>query len=430
MRPRQDDEKTIRPAKSMIMSSPSSSPPEGVNHGLIRSPRQQVITGDFRDLQQLSPPDLSQHPMNQELPLNSTSDAPLMITNTKREEIKKMVKDARRKFDEAERQRQREEAEQAEAERQGTVRFKSFPKRSIAFNTGYNNAVGNQASSFNFEGAMAPKSSTSQPLPPLSYQTPRHASDPVRSLNLRSNFSRLQIDEENEETDIYDILKEGSPTVASTPGQSKRSFDSSKGTNTPASDGFDQKKSGLRKGTGKFSRTKSERSNSELTPPVDHETLHRPDLERYLRSITNNQTYDYDPGQPYPRHPNTSRGWQSRNLKCTSCLDECCAVCGRACCAYRAAVLALRIHRTNPESLKIAEERLMQIAYLFPYGQEVPTFLRCTKGDEIGCGKLVCPDCCGECPNPICKDIQCRKCKKDPWNDCLWHDEDMNRRAF
>jgi hypothetical protein len=90
----------------------------------------------------------------------------------------------------------------------------------------------------------------------------------------------------------------------------------------------------------------------------------------------------------------------------------------------------MKIHKENPESLKVAEERLLQIAFLFPYGQEAPTFLQCTKGDEVGCGKMVCPDCCGECPHPICKDIQCRKCKKDPWNDCLWHDEDMNRRAL
>jgi hypothetical protein len=139
---------------------------------------------------------------------------------------------------------------------------------------------------------------------------------------------------------------------------------------------------------------------------------------------------DYDPGHGFPRHPVTSRGWHSRNLKCTDCPDFSCACCGRDCCAYKSATKALETHKNNPESLKAAEQLLLQIAFLFPYGREVPTFLQCTKGGEIGCGKMICPDCCGECPDPICKDIQCRKCKKQPWEECWWHAGDMKMRGF
>ncbi|ETI23549.1 hypothetical protein G647_05351 [Cladophialophora carrionii CBS 160.54] len=440
MKPRQDDEKTVKLARTFAMSSPdlsppaafnaSSSPPEGADFGPNQDPKQRVITGDILDLNRLPPPDISQHPAHQESPFKSTSDAPLMVTTTSKEEIKRLVKEARQRFDDRERHLEREEAEQEEAARQGTVRFKSFPKRGNAFNIGYNNAVGAEASLRALEGGMTPKSATLDRHPIYSRKPQRVSSEPSHSFNLRSNFSRFQIDKDNDEADIYDILSESSPTTATTPHQAKSSIDSGKTPTTPASEGFEQKKTGLRKVTGMFGKHKPEKSQSELTPPIEVDMLHRPDLERYLRRSTNNHSYDYDPGQPYPRHPNTSRAWHSRNLKCTTCLEQCCAVCGRACCAYRAAALAMKIRKDNPESLKIAEERLLQIAFLFPYGQEAPTFLQCTKGDEVGCGKMVCPDCCGECPQPICKDIQCQKCKKDPWNDCLWHDEDMNRCAL
>lgn len=92
--------------------------------------------------------------------------------------------------------------------------------------------------------------------------------------------------------------------------------------------------------------------------------------------------------------------------------------------------MALQNHKGNPNNLKVAEERMHQITTVFPYGREVSTFLQCTMGDETGCGKRICPDCCGQCPNELCRDIQCRKSKKDPWANCLWHDEEANARAL
>ena len=85
--------------------------------------------------------------------------------------------------------------------------------------------------------------------------------------------------------------------------------------------------------------------------------------------------------------------------------------------------MAMEIHSNHPENLKVAEDRVLEITKVFPYGREAPTFLQCTKDDETGCGQMVCPDCCGICPLEYCGDVQCRKCKADPWDICDWHDE-------
>ncbi|OAL22569.1 hypothetical protein AYO22_07127 [Fonsecaea multimorphosa] len=442
--PREDDEKTIKPARSFIMpgSDLSSQPdnvapssPESANNAQIHHT---VIKGPFSHLTRIPAPDISQHPMNQPNPFTSTSDAPHLLTTSKKEEIKRLVKEARRRFDEKEREAEREEAEREKAEHearlQHRIKFGTLPMPGNAFIRGnYDNGKLQEhpfsAKPILTEDSMSPL--RPEPFacrPILSRPMPRQSSDTANTYDLSKNLSTFQIGAENVQTDIFNVSNEGSPMAGtSTPGRTP--VDSGKLVATPLSEGFEQKKSGLRKVSGLF-KTKSEKPQPDFASPQNTDMLHRPDLECYLRTATNNHSYDYDEGQPYSRHPNTSRAWHSRNLKCTTCLDGCCAVCGRACCAYKAAALAVKIHKDNPESLKAAEERLLQIAFLFPYGQEAPTFLQCTKGGEIGCGKMVCPDCCGECPNPICKDIQCRKCKKNPWAECLWHDEDMNRRAL
>lgn len=123
----------------------------------------------------------------------------------------------------------------------------------------------------------------------------------------------------------------------------------------------------------------------------------------------------------YPRHPNTSRDWMARNLKCTNCVSAGCAACGRACCAYKSATLGLENHKNNPTGREEAYKRIVDISTVFPYGKEVPTFLECTT-----CKKLVCPDCCGMCPIEGCEDLECRRCKApDPWTECSWHFESM-----
>lgn len=143
-----------------------------------------------------------------------------------------------------------------------------------------------------------------------------------------------------------------------------------------------------------------------------------------MRRTTNTPTYDYDPYSAYPRHPNTGRGWKSRNLKCTTCTEESCAVCRRVCCAYRAAVLAIQNHDDGTPARILADQRIQEITKLYPYGREAPTFLQCTNSvgeDQASCGKLVCPDCCSVCPDDFCGDTLCRKCKKAMWEECDWH---------
>ena len=139
--------------------------------------------------------------------------------------------------------------------------------------------------------------------------------------------------------------------------------------------------------------------------------------ERYLRTITNCPSFDYNPTSVYPRHPNTGRDWRSRNLRCAGCQWITCTVCGRACCARAACFYAIENHKESLESLERAKEIKEMIEHIIPTNTEVQTFLTCTS-----CKKEVCPDCCGVCPNEACQDIQCRRCKRrDPWDECDWH---------
>lgn len=150
--------------------------------------------------------------------------------------------------------------------------------------------------------------------------------------------------------------------------------------------------------------------------------------EKYLRRTTFTPTFKFDPYSPYPRHPNTGRGWKSRNLKCTTCSLVDCAVCHRVCCAYRAAVLALETHSEGTLGRPLALQRIQEITKLYPYGRESPTFLQCTAGtvgEKMGCGRMVCPDCCSICPDDACADTVCRRCKPAMWEECDWHKDGM-----
>lgn len=139
-----------------------------------------------------------------------------------------------------------------------------------------------------------------------------------------------------------------------------------------------------------------------------------------MRVVTNCPSIEYSPISLHPRHPTTSRDWKSRNLKCTNCLSTCCTICGRACCAFRAAVLGLENHKDNARGRDDAMKKVVDITTVFPYGKEAPTFIQCTS-----CKELVCPDCCGICPHETCGDTQCRRCKTDPWMECGWHGDGM-----
>ncbi|KAK4944453.1 hypothetical protein LTR10_016127 [Elasticomyces elasticus] len=432
-----DDSKTITPGtQTPAMSSPASQTSLQASME-DRADRQdsvdEVITADFNSLTLQPPPDISQHPAFAADPETSTSNAPLMITTSSAAEIRKWAQEKRKN----------------EAERNTKVRFNETLPR-VGGRNAFVASTNNLPSMDNpFNARPAPPEAAMTGTPYRSFHAPafsgfRHregwiSTDTVTPYSMRTNPSRLHVNTKNiTDAEAYEALGAGSP-----PGPRpllippKTPVDSSKSASTPISDGFDSKKSGMRKVADLF-KPKSDKAQD--TSPIlrtpdggPPRTFQRPDLERYLRTTLNVRTYDYSPEQPYPRHPNTGRAWHSRNLHCTNCLDKCCAVCGRACCAYQAAYFATKIHKDNPESLFRAQETLGNIANVFAHGQEVPTFLQCTHGapgDKLGCGKMVCPDCCGQCPNPICADIQCRKCKKNMWEECIWHDKDMNRLAI
>ncbi|KAI1612260.1 hypothetical protein EDD36DRAFT_497064 [Exophiala viscosa] len=436
-----DDSKTITPGQTPTMSSP----PERQDSA------ETAVTADFNSLTLQPPPDISQHPAFAADPRTSTSNAPLMITTSSAAEIRKWAQEKRKN----------------EAERNTKVRFDETLSNAggrNAFAASTNN-LPSMDNPFNARPVPAEAAMTGTPY--RSFHAPafsgfRHregwiSTDTVTPYTMRTNPSRLHVNTENKTVaEAYEALGVGSPPG---PGPAlippKTPVDSIKSASTPISDGFDSKKSGMRKVADLF-KPKSDKAQDTspilrtpdggpprifqrpdlvrpFTPNSHNQTLLTIPQERYLRTTLNVRTYDYSPDQPYPRHPNTGRAWHSRNLHCTTCMDQCCAVCGRACCAYQAAYFATKIHKDNPESLFRAQETLGNIANVFAHGQEVPTFLQCTHGapgDKLGCGKMVCPDCCGQCPNPICADVQCRKCKKSMWEECIWHDKDMNRLAI
>lgn len=127
-----------------------------------------------------------------------------------------------------------------------------------------------------------------------------------------------------------------------------------------------------------------------------------------LRTRLNAHSYDHHEPDIHPRHPTTGRAWHSRNLKCTSCSDAVCPCCGRACCSYRACLLTAENDLTPAHIKEAAISDMAAIGQYFPIGRESPTFIQCTH--ETGCGKDICPDCCGVCPDDCCLDVQCRVC--------------------
>ncbi|KAK5064666.1 hypothetical protein LTR84_000500 [Exophiala bonariae] len=433
------DEETIKPARSYARLPPPipsqeamarSSAQRSTSFGIERNQNtERVITGNFASLLNLPPPTLNQHPTTQSDPNSAKSDAPLMFTTSTADEIRAWAT----------------QKHQHEGVREIRPRINTNPYQ-VPGNAFSQPAVNTSSSP---HSAHTTPSRTSKPTglrknqiaSPLSKygnasEVTLTATTPGRKSSdtngLKSKMSRLQIDRDNQETDIFDILAEGSPSdikaVPKTPSGSQSGF--------KTTSEFEHRKTGLRKVSAIFKpKSASEKNAPDIfsqveIPNFDGSNWYRPDLELFLRRTLNCWSRDYNGGDPKPRHPNTGKGWYSRNLKCTTCLENCCPICDRACCAYRSAVLALGNHKNNTKTLKIAEERMHQITTVFPYGREVSTFLQCTEGDETGCGKMICPDCCGQCPTDICKDVQCRRCKKDPWAICDWHDEEANLKAL
>lgn len=253
-----DDEKAITPG-SMSTSFNMSSQQER---------KQKAVAGDFRALTKMPPPDLSQHPAFQTDPMSSTSDAPLMVTSSTAAQIRQWRQEGR-----------------FGPERGTRVNFNTNP--SMGNNHNNNPFAVDTNNPFNAQPVHTEGAMTSQrPAEPPARRTivhphhVRHGLETPVNYSVRKDLSRLQTDHGNAETDIYDIGAESSQMIA-TPSQPKTSVDSAKTASTPLSDGFEQKKTGLRKVTDLFKGKPSfEKSESDLASPRGpiHEFLRRPDL--------------------------------------------------------------------------------------------------------------------------------------------------------
>lgn len=97
--------------------------------------------------------------------------------------------------------------------------------------------------------------------------------------------------------------------------------------------------------------------------------------------------------------------WHTKNLRCASCMGSC-AVCNTACCMYEAGCRAKKDPRNCAFKAAQAERIVSNIEALGSHVRDNTTFIMCTLGG--GCGRYVCPECCGICLNVACQDVQCK----------------------
>ncbi|KAL4904685.1 hypothetical protein BDW74DRAFT_178775 [Aspergillus multicolor] len=144
------------------------------------------------------------------------------------------------------------------------------------------------------------------------------------------------------------------------------------------------------------------------------------ELLAYLRRETGTEVRVIDVHDPkVPRRPNEARPWDHRNLCCTDC-RKACPRCYAPCCVKEEATKKAVNENLRQEERDNAKRLVDIIDKIGINAKDVSTFSQCTPPD--GCGRYVCPDCCGVCPSEICRDIQCKDCKPDPWATCEWHD--------
>lgn len=108
---------------------------------------------------------------------------------------------------------------------------------------------------------------------------------------------------------------------------------------------------------------------------------------------------DEHPSEKHPKHP---RVWSSKNLWCSTCTTNC-AVCGASCCAHSHARQVIASTTSSSDEKTIAQQKLDRIQRWIHVSLDETTFLMCTE-----CNSLVCPNCCGLCPHPICRDLTCK----------------------
>ncbi|KAL4924775.1 uncharacterized protein BDV17DRAFT_205695 [Aspergillus undulatus] len=144
------------------------------------------------------------------------------------------------------------------------------------------------------------------------------------------------------------------------------------------------------------------------------------ELLAYVRRMTGTEVATISVNDPKaPRRPNDARPWNHRNLSCVDCRESC-PICNTTCCMKEELARQAADENLSLDKVQQAKRLLKIIEYLGFYNKDVSTFAQCTPPD--GCGRYVCPSCCGICPSEICRDIQCKECKPKPWKSCDWHD--------
>lgn len=128
----------------------------------------------------------------------------------------------------------------------------------------------------------------------------------------------------------------------------------------------------------------------------------------YARNVTGTEVKFRDLNDPNAKQRKDDlRVWDTVNLRCISCHGEC-PVCKGTCCMYTDAKRAIDNEKADPERVGMASRIINIIEGLSPQIMDVSTYQLCS--EPGGCGRYVCPKCCGVCPNEICRDVQCKVC--------------------
>ncbi|KAL4944102.1 hypothetical protein BDV06DRAFT_116652 [Aspergillus oleicola] len=164
------------------------------------------------------------------------------------------------------------------------------------------------------------------------------------------------------------------------------------------------------------------------TRPSNEQMIREPEIGKssfeellaYVRRMTGTEPVSKSENNPKAScRPEDARPWNHRNLACIDCRKPC-SICNTTCCMKQELEQKAADASLSFDEAQNTKHLGKVIEHLGFYAQEISTFAQCTPFD--GCGRYVCPDCCGVCPNEICRDIQCKDCKLNPWDSCDWHD--------
>ncbi|OJK02053.1 hypothetical protein ASPACDRAFT_58435 [Aspergillus aculeatus ATCC 16872] len=170
------------------------------------------------------------------------------------------------------------------------------------------------------------------------------------------------------------------------------------------------------KGDDKGDSAEGDAKEPEATPPVARKPYKDPTL--WVRGFTGTLLKGAAPGEP--ARPDDSRSWDCKILWCIECHGPC-PICGKPCCVRWGCDQYMDQPIAHRDWLK-SRRCFMVTTLLDRYGnltRDHSTYTVCT--EPGGCGRYVCSDCCGICSTPMCRDIQCKDCKPNPWGPCDWH---------